>query len=528
MPRIAPLLIAAALLLGAAAPPRAQVADSFATLPYLAETDPDAALDEILQLTAWRDPDPRAIYDLYRMAASLLIEGGQVEAAAQAIAKLAALAARNRDNLGLDPLPVYAEAAALLRDTGQTAAARDTLVSMYEEQRISGAGPEVLTRTARDIADLTRALGEVPPALSKPIGSENFRSMPVPYATDRAPSGEATAPLYYSAAGGPLAFGVATVSLPVRPGTADYSKLRDLLTGSQAAWLADLDATGKRGVLLYVHGAATPFEQAARRVAQIARSLGGVEVPVLYSWPASASTLDYMADSAATRRSARHLARVLEALAARPGQPRPHLLARGMGAQVLTDALELIAARRSPGAPPPFGQLILAGPDMDADLLRDLLPVLRPMVQRITLYVSEMDAQMALPRRLYGPALRAGWGGEATLSAAGADSIDLSPLETDMLAAPAVLSDIAMLLWKDAAPARRCGLGPDAGSASDPPVWRLEEGICSDPALTALLARLRRDNVQTRDQAQAVLGAAVTDPAVRERLLPVLSRLLPR
>lgn len=526
MPSIAPLLISAALLLGAVFPARAQVADSFATLPYLAETDPDAAMETILKLTARPDPDPRAVYDLYRMAAGLMIEGGQVAAAAQAIARLAELAVQNRDYLGFDPLPVYAEAAALLRDTGQAKAARATLVSMYREQRLSGAAPEDLARTARDIAALSQALDEAPPDLPGPLEPRDFRTASVLYTTDRGLSGEARAPLYYGSGGGALAFGVATVSHSAVAGPADFSKLRTLRPETRAEWRADLDASAKKGVLLYVHGAATPFEQAARRAALIAEGLGGVDLPILYSWPASSSTLDYMSDSAATRRSARHLAEVLQTLAAHPGQSRPNLLARGMGAQVLTDALELVAAGRSPDAPAPFGQLILAAPDMDAERLRDLLPVLRPLVQRVTLYASESDAQMALPRRLYGAALRAGWGGEATLAQAGADSVDVSALEADMLAAPAMLSEIAMLLWRDAAPARRCGLKADASGADDPPVWRLTGGICSDPALTGILARLRRDDVQTRDQALETLRAAVADPGLREALAPVLSRLL--
>ena len=533
MCRLKPLLIAAALLLGTAASSGAQVVDGFATLPYLAETDPDAALDRIgAALDAMEQGqavDPKVLYDLYRMAADLLIEGGQAAQSAQIIARLADLAVQYRDFLGLDPLPVYAEAAALLRDTGQARAARDTLVSMYEEQRISGAAPEDLTRTARDIAGLSQALGEATPELAEPLSPENFQTISISYATDRGISGEPAAPLYYGADSGALEVGTATVSYAVTPGAADVSKLRALRPVAEANWPGALDSAPKQGLLLYIPGAATPFEQAARRVALIAEGLGGVEHPVLYSWPASGSTLDYMSDSAATRRSARHLAQLLEDLIAQPGHPRPHLLARGMGAQVLTDALELIAAGRAPEAPPPFGQLILAAPDMDADRLRDLLPVLRPLVRRITIYASEKDREMALARRLYGPALRAGWGGEATLLHELADSLDVSALQADMLTAPAVLADMAMLLWKDAAPDRRCGLTPVPGGAGEPPVWRFADGadgICSDPVLAGVLARLRRDDIEAPDQALEVMRAAVADPGLRAELAPVLSRLI--
>lgn len=526
MSRLAPLLFAVALLPAAAAPCRAQVADSFATLPYLAETDPDTALDEIARLTALPDPDPRAAYDLYRMAADLMMEGGQAEQSAQIIAKLADLAVQYRAFLGFDPLPVYARAAALLRDTGQPEAARDTLLAMYREQRLSGAAPEDLARTARDIAALSEALGTPPPTLAAPLRPEDFQTISVYYATDRAISGEPEAPLYYRADSGALAFGLATVSHAVPPGAQDVSKLRALQPVAEANWLGALEAAPKRGLMLYVPGAATPFEQAARRAALVAEALGGVEQPLLYSWPASGSTLDYMSDSASTGRSARHLAQVLADLIAQPGHPRPHLLARGMGAEVLIDALELVAAGRVAQGPPPFGQLILAAPDMDAERLRELLPDLRPLVQRITLYASENDAQMALPRRLYGPALRAGWGGEATLTDDLIDSLDVSALAADMLTAPAILSDIAMLLWRDAAPERRCGLRPVPGGQGAQRVWRIGDGICADPVLTDALARMRQAGIGAQAGAEDALRAAGIEADLRAELLPVLTRLM--
>ncbi len=526
MPRLASLLFCALALCVTASAPGAQGTDTFASLPYLAETDPDAALDRIAELTGRPDADrdPRAVFDLYRMAAGLMIEGGQAEQAAQILARLADFAARDRSTLGIDPLPIYAEAAALLRDTGQARAARDSFLSMYQEQRLTGAAPEDLARTARDIAALSSALGEAPPALAPAADQEAFEAIPLFYATDRAISGEPDAPRHYGASGGALEAGLAVVSRAAPPGPVDRSKLRAVQTLDRAEWLGRLAADPRQGVLVYVHGAATPFEQAARRAALLASDLGGVDLPVLFSWPASGSRLDYMADSAATRTAARHLAQLLRDLAARPGLPPPHLVARGMGAQVVADALELIAARGEPPAPP-FGQLILAVPDMGAERLRDLLPELRPLVQRITLYASEHDSEVGLARRLYGPALRAGWGGEATMADPAMDSVDLSPSAGDMLADPAVLADLAMLLWRNAAPDRRCGLIPEPGDVVGADVWRFDDGVCANPALIRLLARLRGDGVRTRKKALQVMETTVSDPVLRGRLRPVVSRL---
>ncbi len=526
------------LCTGIAPAAQAEGGDSFATLPYLAETDPDAALERIARLTGDIDPasgfDPRAAFDLYRMAASLMIEGGQVEQAAQAIAKLADFAVYYRDILGVDPVPLYNEAAALLRDTEQPTAARNTLISMYGEQRSAGAPPEDLGETARAIADLSAALDSAVPDLPDPLATDEFQTIPVYYLTDRGQSGDPEAPLFYGSGRGEPEWGIATVSRPKLEGAGDVSKLRAVQPMARSEWQDRLAAAPEQGTLVYVPGAATRFEQAARRAALIAQALGGEERALLFSWPASGSTLDYMADSAATRTSARQLARMLEALAAQPGPARPHLLARGMGAQVLADALELIAARRGEDGAEGgalFGQLIFAIPDMDAERFRALLPVLRPMVQRITLYTSRDDSQMGLARQIYGPALRAGWGGEATLTDPAVDSVDFSAQGTERpgaeaLSSDAVLVDIAMLLWKDATPARRCGLVATPGE--EKPVWRWQDGLCVHPALLRTLVRLRQEDVQTQDQALEVLRAIVPDADLRARLAPVVSHLLLR
>ncbi|MDX2484364.1 MAG: alpha/beta hydrolase [Pseudodonghicola sp.] len=532
------LLCALCLCAGIAPAMQAEGGDSFATLPYLAETDPDAALEWIARLTGEIDPtkgfDPRAAFDLYRMAASLMIEGGQVEQAAQAIAKLADFAVRYRDTLGFDPVPIYGEAAALLRDTGQPEAARNTLIFMYGEQHSAGASPENLGQTTRAIADLSATQDSAAPDLPAPLAADEFQTIPVYYLTDRGQSGDSEAPLFYGPGRGEPEWGIATVSRSKQGGAGDLSKLRAVQPMTRAEWQDRLAAAPEQGTLVYVPGAATGFEQAARRAALIAQALGGEERALLFSWPASGSTLDYMADSAATRTSARQLARMLEGLAAQPGPARPHLLARGMGAQVLADALELIAARRGeegPERPAIFGQLIFAIPDMDAERFRDLLPVLRPLVQRITLYTSQDDSQMQLARQIYGPALRAGWGGEATLTNPAVDSVDFSvpgaerPV-AEILSADAVLADIAMLVWKDAPPARRCGLVATPGE--DQPVWRWQGALCTQLALIRVLARLRQEDVQTQDQALAVLHAVVPDTNLRDRLAPVVSHLLVR
>lgn len=530
--RLVPLPLCVIALWAALAPmASAQTLDGFATLPYLASADPDAALDRISAtldaMEQGEDADPRVIFDLYDMAADLLVEGGQATQAGQIRARLAGFAVQYRDFLGIDPLPVFARAVALLRDTAQDGSARDTLLAMYDEQRASGADQRALAETGRHIAELSETLGEDVADLPGPLPEGDFQSIAIHYATNRAPSGEADAARYLDDGRGDLTLGRATVTFPAMPGLVDVSKLQEVRSMAEGPWSNGVTEAAPQSVLVYVHGAATGFEQAARRAALLTRALGEVDLPVLFSWPASASSLDYMADSAAAGASARDLAHLLALLSDLPGRPRLHLLARGMGAQVLAGALERIALRRGPEDPPRFDQVIFAGPDMDAERFTGTLPELRPLAKRITLYASDRDRGMQKALRLFGPALRAGWGGEATLTDPAVDSVDLSASPGEMLTDPGVLSDLAMLLWRDVPPDRRCGLVPEPAGAGDVPVWKYREGICGDPALTGLLAQLRRADVRDREAALDLLEATVPDPALRGRLRPVVSHLWP-
>ncbi|GAA6200135.1 alpha/beta hydrolase [Aquicoccus sp. SU-CL01552] len=530
--RLVPLPLCVVVLWAVFAPMgHGQTLDGFATLPYLASADPDAALDRIgATLDAMEqgeDADPRVIHDLYDLAADLLVEGGQAAQAAQIRARLAGFAVQYRDFLGIDPLPEFARAVALLRDTAQDEMARDTLLAMYDEQRAGGAGQGVLAETDRQIAQLSEALGEDAPDLTGPLSEGVFTENTIYYATTRAPSGEPDAARYFDDGRGDLSFGRASVTLPASPGPVDISKLRQVHPMDGRAWARDMTEAAPQSVLVYIPDAATGFEQAARRTALLTRALGGVDLPVLFSWPASASSLDYMADSAAAGAAARDLDRLLALLSDLPDRPRLHLLARGMGAQALAGALERIALRQGVDDPPRFDQVIFAVPDMDAERFTDLLPDLHPLAKRITLYASDRDWSMQLAQRLYGSALRAGWGGEATLTAPAVDSVDLSARAGDLLSDPGMLSDLAMLLWRDLPPDQRCGLTPEPAGAGDVPVWRYVEGICGNPALIGLLAAMRRADVHSREAALALLESTVSDPALRRRFRPVVSRLWP-
>ena len=115
-----------------------------------------------------------------------------------------------------------------------------------------------------------------------------------------------------------------------------------------------------------------------------------------------------------------------------------------------------------------------------------MLPTIRPLARRLTLYASEQDWSLAVSRKLHGNALRAGMGGEVTLTDPLIDSIDMSELGDDMLTRSyfaddsSALADMMTLFWRNTAPRSRCGLSerrPENGAAS---VWHYDRGSCAD------------------------------------------------
>ncbi|MCA0871121.1 alpha/beta hydrolase [Seohaeicola saemankumensis] len=548
----------------------AQEDPGFATLAYLAESDPDAALDRISEILDGVESgvsgDPRVVFDLYRLAADLMIEGGQVDQAAQIIARLAGFAAQFRAVLDIDPAPIFAEAAALLEDTGQLREARDVLLQLLAEQRAGARPPEVTEETLADLARVSDALGQPMPDTATagvqslkddPTRGETggFHEVDVYYATDRARSGKPEPAEFYGGGRGELELGVATVTIPEQhtPGVVEAPSIWRLEFRADPArhvvlqsvtpldpdsfygrLQSEFEEVPEREAFVFIHGYNVRFDQAARRAAQIAYDMNYAGVPILYSWPSRGSTVGYVADTAVVRLSGRRLSRFLEDLAQRSGAETIHIVAHSMGNRALTDALELMALRlgQQDGDAPVFGQVLFAAPDVDAGLFAEMLPTIRPLAQRLTLYASEEDWALAASRKLHGNALRAGMGGDFTLTNPAIDSIDMSELGDDMLAHSyfaddsSALADMMTLFWQNTDPAGRCGLSRRGDDAADLPVWHYDRGICADRQLIDVLAHLRQAKVSSLDEARVVLGRTVADAALAEKLEQVVTAIV--
>ncbi|MAM62275.1 alpha/beta hydrolase [Maritimibacter sp. UBA3975] len=556
----------------------AQTTDALAGL-QIALADPEALPpEEVIEridaaLIDASLADPRLIFDLQMLKADVLEDLGRRDEAALLYAQLGDFAARERETLERDPVALYETAITLFRDTGDLASAATAVERILGEQRDAGAGADAIADTQDRLAALARETGDTALAEEYAAAAQATRTTPAPsrsvdddggyhevevfYATDRARGNEAIPAEFYSGQRGTLELGIATVTIPndhqtaivesptiwklqFGPNPAKHVVLQSVTPVTDGDFWdgmrTRLEDRAADDIFVFVHGFNVAFEKGMRRTAQMAHDMKFPGVPVLYSWPSRGSAFAYVADAATVRVSARRLTHFLDDIVARSGAGTIHLVAHSMGNRALTDALELMALRRDvgPGDAPPFDQVIFAAPDVDAGLFSAMLPTIRPLAERLTLYASDRDFALATSRRLHGRAPRAGQGGDDLLALEDLDSVDMSALGDDMLAHTyyasdsSALADLVTLFYSNAEPARRCGLSPRMPDSAAVPVWTYAADSCADKALVEVLTKIRRGRITSLDLAQQVLADTVLDPALRATLVPVVRRLMSR
>ena len=527
-------------------------------------SDPAAAIASIdAALESQQITDQRTLFDLLVLKAELLEAQGQTDAATTLYAQLAQIAARERDQVQMAPLVLLERAIRLTQNAGDTAATEQLLLRVLDEQRDGGASAQRIAATFERLAEVTgsdayRAAAEAARAATAPTRQADqtggYREVEVFYATDRARTGDPEPATFYGGDRGVLELGVANVTIPdihragaieapsiwrleFAPNPAKHVVLQSVSPVDEDRFFArmngKLNDLQSADAFVFVHGYNVRFDAAAKRAAQMAYDMNFPGVPILYSWPSRGSTVGYIADTAVVRLSGRRLSAFLETLVARTEATTIHIVAHSMGNRALTDALELLALRRgeSGGSLPVFDQILFAAPDVDADLFAEMMPVIRPLAQRLTLYASDQDWALETSKQLHGNAPRAGQGGDDMVARAEFDSVDMSALGEDMLAHSyfaddsSALADMVALFWRNAPPNRRCGLQRQ-GKNGPVPVWRYVAGACADQTLVEVMTHLRQAQVTDAKTAQAIVARTVPDPQVASTLTPIVSTLL--
>jgi esterase/lipase superfamily enzyme len=241
-----------------------------------------------------------------------------------------------------------------------------------------------------------------------------------------------------------------------------YERLREMM------W-----AAGENETFVFIHGFNNSFEDAAKRTAEIWYDVGFDGPPIMYTWPSRGGSFwrgvfGYFADSETIKWSVSHLKRFLidlveettpdKLFADEPA--RIHLVAHSMGGRALARALLLVADELGRAERPIFCDVILAAPDIDRDLFRDVIVIelLRSrLAEHYTLYASSSDVVMTTSQKLQ-VYPRAGNADEGLVAVRHGefDTIDASAVESGWLALnhdyfitePRVIRDLIEVLRK--------------------------------------------------------------------------------
>jgi esterase/lipase superfamily enzyme len=318
-------------------------------------------------------------------------------------------------------------------------------------------------------------------------GQQNYARMRVFYATDRKPAADfATADQAdkYTGERGPMAYGQAFVSIPrghvageleapsifrleFREDPDKHVVLLQTTPQPKEVFLkamrARVASSKGKNAFIFVHGYNVAFADAARRTAQLAYDLSFDGAPVFYSWPSQASLQGYTVDESNIEWSTSHIKQFIADAADQSGAENLYLVGHSMGNRGLTRALAALVGER-PDLRGRFREIILAAPDVDADVFRnDLAPALKKAGQRVTLYASSKDMALKASKEVHGYP-RAGDAADGILIVPGIDTIDASNVDDSMLAhsyfveSIPVIRDIARMLRTGAATTERGAL----------------------------------------------------------------------
>jgi esterase/lipase superfamily enzyme len=201
-------------------------------------------------------------------------------------------------------------------------------------------------------------------------------------------------------------YGTALVSIPAthtignveRPGkffwiwaraenAARYFTIQKLNEGSRETLIDALRKSGE-SILIFVHGYNASFKDAIFKAAQIAfdSNFGG-EV-IAFSWPSATHWVKYDYDRESANYSVPALASLLRDVSEAAPQKKIFLIAHSLGNQITADALQQLALG---GKKLGISELVMAAPDIDADVFMSKAEQVKAVAGKITMYASSAD-----------------------------------------------------------------------------------------------------------------------------------------
>ncbi|WP_332861081.1 alpha/beta hydrolase [Janthinobacterium svalbardensis] len=175
-----------------------------------------------------------------------------------------------------------------------------------------------------------------------------------------------------------------------------YVLIKETTRLSRADFLATVKARiqaapERHAAFIYIHGYSNSFDDAARRTAQMAVDLDIGALPVFYSWPSKGTLAGYEFDENSAEWTQAHLQAFLADFADHSSATDIYIIAHSMGNRPMTVALANLLEKR-PELRPLFKQVVLAAPDINADIFREqIAPRFASLKLPATLYASAND-----------------------------------------------------------------------------------------------------------------------------------------
>jgi esterase/lipase superfamily enzyme len=153
--------------------------------------------------------------------------------------------------------------------------------------------------------------------------------------------------------------------------------------------IARVSRSGKQ-VGVFVHGFNYSYQEALFRAAQMAADADLDGMPVVFSWPSQASITGYVADKESATYSRDALAQLLSDLAHEKTKGNIVVFGHSMGGWLVMEAVRQLRLEGKNDVISRL-QIVLAAPDIDADVFRKQIEVVGRLSPPLTVLVSKDD-----------------------------------------------------------------------------------------------------------------------------------------
>ncbi len=250
---------------------------------------------------------------------------------------------------------------------------------------------------------------------------KDYETIPVFFGTDRMRSGKKDINFFYGKNRNGLndiEVGLLNVSIPIkhhRTGNIErpvwwedvlgipedpkrHVTIRNLKIFSKVDFEKIIKSAKQDEAFLYVHGFNNTFQEASYRTAQLTYDLGFKGISLMFSWPSKGNLESYSADEDDIIYAMPHIFKFIRLVTKNNKIKKIHLIAHSMGSRGLMNVLQRIGKEKNVI----FDQIILAAPDIDAEVFRDqILPDIVCQGREITIYASSKDKALFASKKIH-------------------------------------------------------------------------------------------------------------------------------